>query len=85
MKLLYCTECKDVFRMFFEERSCFCGKTKGNYIDNLNAVFSGPAIPLGFHNTFFYNALENQPESGWGKTFEAFVIQKDCPTFKKKG
>ena len=68
--------------MRYEERSCFCGKSKGRYLDNLNAEFEGPAIPLGFHNAHFVNALENQPEKNWGKEFTAFVIEKDCPTFQ---
>lgn len=50
----------------------------------MNAEFKGPAIPLGFHNTYFFNALKNQPKKDWGKEFTAFVIEKNCPTFKKK-
>lgn len=85
MKLLYCLECGDVYSMRSEERNCVCGKTKGRYLDNLNAVFSGPAIPLGFHNNAFKWALDHQPEMAMGKEFTAFVIEKKCPTFKKKG
>ena len=84
MKLIYCKKCHDVVSMRYQERSCFCGKSKGKYLDNLNAEFSGPVIPLGFHNKYFHEALKNQPDANWGKQFTAFVIEKDCPTFKKK-
>ena len=70
--------------MRHEERFCVCGKSKGKYLDDLNAEYSGPAIPLGFYNTFFVNALKNQPKRVPGKEFEAFVIEKECPTFRKK-
>lgn len=84
MKLLLCQDCGDVFSLTKVKRSCQCGETSGRYIDNLNAEYSGDAaIPLGFHNTFFLNAIHNQPESGLGKNFEAFVIPKECPTYKK--
>ena len=84
MKLIYCEKCGDVISMRFEERSCFCGASKGRYLDSLNAEYSGPAKPLGFHNTHFKSALKNQPEKSWGVEFTAFVIEKDCLTFKKK-
>lgn len=84
MKLLYCKDCGDVFSMRYEERACICGKSKGKYLDNLNAEFSGPALPLGFHNSSFSHALKNQPEKNWGKDFTAFVIEKNCPTFVNK-
>ena len=50
----------------------------------MNAEFSGPVIPLGFHNKYFHEALKNQPDANWGKEFTAFVIEKNCPTFKKE-
>jgi hypothetical protein len=62
-----------------------CGKSKGQYKeDGLHDWYSGPCMPLGFANSTFLRALQNQPDTGWGKNFEAFVIEKDCPTFIKK-
>jgi len=85
MKLLFCKACTDTFSICVEEeRSCKCGKTKGQYIDTLNATYSGDdAIPLGFNNGSFIDALRNQPEEGLGDDFTAFVISKSCETFKK--
>lgn len=82
MKLLLCEECSDIFNLSFEEKSCSCGKAKGQYLDEINAVYSG-GIPLGFANTTFVRAILQRPESGAGKEFVAFVIPVDCPTFKK--
>jgi hypothetical protein len=85
MKLIYCKECQDVVRLQFYTRRCKCKKCKGWYLaDGLNAVISGPCIPIGFANSFFMAAISNQPEEAPGKVFEAFVIEKNCPTIKVK-
>jgi len=86
MKLLVCNKCYDVFNIVRkEERSCSCGESKGRYHeDGLHAYYIGDATPLGFSNFSYLDALENQPESGMGEKFEAFVIPKKCPTFKKR-
>ncbi len=63
---------------------CVCGETFGVYTDGLNAEYGGDdAVPLGFANSSFSAALRKQPESGWGESFEAFVIPKKCETYKK--
>lgn len=83
MKLLYCRSCGDVFSLRYERRTCFCGRSSGQYgADGLNAWYDGPAVPIGFDNASFHNARELQPESGRGKKFTAFVIPKDCPTMR---
>ena len=86
MKLILCTECEDVVRLRQEEeRFCNCGKCSGQYTDEINAWYKGEtAIPLGFANSTLVVAMKNQPESGWGEHFTAFVISKQCDTFKKK-
>ena len=85
MKLLFCKGCGDTFSICVEEeRSCKCGNTKGEYVNRLDAIYSGDdAVPLGFANGSFVNALRNQPEEGLGDDFTAFVISKDCLTFRK--
>jgi hypothetical protein len=82
LKLIFCEECRDVVALRMEERTCICGKSKGvcTGLDGLHATISGPAIPLGFANHSFGDALRNQPETGMGKEFTAFVIQKTCDT-----
>lgn len=77
MKLLFCKQCQDVVLMAAEERLCLCGKSGGVYWKNEKTVdLWGDAIALGFQKAGLLNALQNQPETGWGSTFEAFVIPK---------
>lgn len=85
MKLIFCRSCSDLIRLreSIFEQWCKCGASSGRYIDHINAIYSGEAIPLGLLNNELVAAIENQPESGQGKVFTAFVIPKQCPTFKK--
>jgi len=85
MKLIFCKECNDTFRLFYEKRQCKCGLSGGQYLDKINAIYWGEAIPLGFNNKEFAIALNNQPkEEGRGLIFESFVIPEKCSTFKKQ-
>lgn len=84
MKLLYCRQCHDVFALARESRACRCGATAGRYVDDLNATYAGPnAVPLGFANPSFFDALAQQPAAGWGRPFEAFVVPVVCATFRR--
>jgi len=47
MKLLLCTECSDVIRLKSHNKKCDCGKVAGRYVDEINAVYTGPAVPKG--------------------------------------
>ena len=81
MKLLYCNTCRDIVKLYRTTRTCHCGATGGHYReDGLNAIYYGPAIPLGFANSEFHTAIEGQPEYGDGYRYTSFVIPKVCPT-----
>jgi len=83
MKLLYCNTCRDIVKLYRTTRTCHCGATGGHYReDGLNAIYYGPAIPLGFANGSFHEALDSQPEFGMGTVYNAFVIPKVCPTME---
>ena len=83
MKLLYCNSCRDIIKLHRTTRTCHCGESGGHYKqDGLNAIYYGPAIPLGFANSSFTEARDTQPEFGMGTTFTAFVIPKVCPTME---
>ena len=83
MKLLYCNTCRDIVKLYRTTRTCQCGATGGHYKqDGLNAIYYGPAIPLGFANSSFRDARDNQPEFGMGTVYNAFVIPKVCPTME---
>ena len=68
MKLLYCNTCGDIVKLGKTTRTCQCGR------------YYGPAVPIGFVNTEFVTAIEDQPEYGNGLGFGAFSIPKVCPT-----
>ena len=81
MKLLFCNTCRDIVKLSRTTRTCQCGATGGHYReDGVNAIYYGPAIPLGFANSSFYEAIDGQPEYGEGYRYTSFVIPKVCPT-----
>lgn len=84
MKLLFCKACQDLFRLTSTERVCSCGETRGRYVEDTNAVYSGElAVPLGIANSSFAHAVIHQPRgaSVVGERFEAFVVSEGCNTF----
>lgn len=89
-----CTNCNDIFNLKHKTKKCSCGKTEGQYIDNLNAIYSGPAFPIGFNNSSFIKAYHRQNSmntkkrnsknaSGGGEEFIAFIIPEWADTLKK--
>jgi len=60
MNLLMCLECGDIFNLTKKEKSCGCGKTRGRYVDELNAEYEGNAQPIGFANGGFIEAIKVQ-------------------------
>ncbi len=84
MKLVLCKQCSDILRLLTtREQVCSCGQTSGKYEDSTNAWYRGKfAVPLGFITEDFVDAVRNQPTYGDGRRFEAFVIPKNCETFK---
>lgn len=86
MKLLFCQECEDIIRLKSHEKKCDCGKVKGRYLDNINAVYSGPAIPIGIDNNFLATAIRCYPNIPDKKSMKitAFLIPKKTPQLKKE-
>lgn len=84
MKLILCPKCSDLFRLTQKYKVCECGASAGNYVDDLNAITYGKAIPVGFANYSFIQAIRNQPNEGLGKEFTAFIIPKKCPTIEHR-
>ena len=72
MKLFYCKSCHDIRALTTTPRSCECGKVSGRYVDKVNAVIKGPAVPLGFANSSFIRSVNNK-----GTDFTAFTIDPD--------
>lgn len=58
MKLLFCPNCWDVFKLKVGAvRSCDCGKVKGRYIDNSTAEVNGEGFSLAIGNGALENAI----------------------------
>lgn len=86
MKLFHCNECGDTVSLWYKIRTCRCERSWGKYYeDGLYAVIGGPCTPLGFANFSYESAMRNQPEVSPGCRFEAFVIEKKCPTIEQLG
>lgn len=92
MKLLFCLDCYDIVKLLDTERTCSCGKSKGMYIDKLNATYSGNAKLLGFSNTSFRDALREQKYRDNknfklayldGAEFTAFIIPDNAKSINK--
>jgi len=85
MKLVLCTKCQDIVRLMSKgPRWCVCHRSGGQYLDDILAEYWGRwAIPLGINNHSLVDAIQDQPKFGLGTRFDAFVIPKECPTFKK--
>ena len=76
-----CKNCFSVFSLSKNWKTCDCGVTKGKYTDEVNAVYEN-GVPIGFANNSISFAVKNQPKNGYGLSFSAFVIAKECETFK---
>lgn len=92
MKLLHCNLCHDIILLTSKPRTCLCGQSQGQYIDDLNVEYSGQGIILGIDNKSFKKAkaifqmstlLEGELEHNRGIHFEAFIILENTPTIKK--
>lgn len=81
MKLLYCLDCNDIVRLVKHRRACECGETQGVYEDDRNAIWTGPAIPMGIHNRDFVRAAQDRPQYGPGKEFRAWVMPLEVESF----
>lgn len=82
MKPVMCLLCQDVFKLDYKIRECKCGDSWGYYEeDGLHAVYGGAdAVPLGIANESLASAIRYRPSEGIGRTFDAFVIPKNCDT-----
>ncbi len=86
MKLIFCKKCHDVRKIHTIKVSCVCGKSWGRYFpDGLHAEDGGEAGPLAFVNSSFAGAIGDQPttDDNGGVPFGAFVVPKECETYKK--
>lgn len=63
MKLLFCENCSDVFKLKLDEmRYCACGKVYGRYVTNSEAEVSANAISLAIGNGSLYASIQDMKE-----------------------
>ena len=84
MKLIYCSKCGDVLNLSFEDKTCSCKCAGGKYLDILNAEYYGSAVPLGFQNKSFVDAIVENIMRGSNVEFTAFTIPRGCKNFTRK-
>jgi hypothetical protein len=80
MKLILCKHCQDIVRPYPKEvRKCHCGDVEVRCINELDIIVKCTeewATPIGFKNSSFRLSVIQQPESGMGLEFVAFIIPK---------
>ena len=77
MKLLFCFECADIKKLHSFEVSCNCGKTKGRYIDDVKAIYSGPGCLLGILNFSFREAVHEFKNSKRSQSIDALILANE--------
>jgi hypothetical protein len=65
MKLLNCTACQDIVRLFPERRSCQCGRSSGQYTNLRHVTFSGPGRILGLKSLDYHRAQLGREYTWW--------------------
>jgi len=80
MKIAYCPECFDFFKLIKVVRACKCGKSSGVLKpDGLMVVLNGPTEVVGIDDRSFFKALKKRLKKGPGINFRAYL----CPTENK--
>lgn len=57
MKLVFCTECSDIFSLSLNVRSCRCGRVKGRYLDERHAEVNGRGFSIAIDNVSLFKAI----------------------------
>jgi hypothetical protein len=66
MKLVFCLECQDLFKLSYELRACKCGKCCGKYEqDGAHAVTNGEGICVAISNPSLWGSI-SALEAGCG-------------------
>lgn len=54
MKLLNCIACHDILLLQSTIRSCFCGKSAGQYVNDKKVHIQGPSRIIGINSLDYY-------------------------------
>ncbi len=58
MKLIYCQDCHDLFKLSLTMRTCECGHVYGRYVNNQDAEVSEDAVSIVIGNTHLRASIE---------------------------
>lgn len=81
MKLIFCPECTDIFKLHSQIKFCNCGKSSGRYEEENDVVIFGNSVPIGISNASFEKAfrLYQTGNTTSKRSFDSFFFQKDLP------
>ena len=84
MKLIYCINCSDLFRLTLDPKRCICGDSGGYYKENgHNAWVSEKSIVLGIDNGDLVRQLSHYLKTGKGTKLDAFIIADKASTIER--
>ena len=73
MKLLFCPNCNDLFKLVIHElRSCKCGRVMGQATDNTYAVVNGYGFSIELDNHALQDALKKFDGMEMDKPYEYY-------------
>lgn len=85
MKLILCPVCDDIVKLHRTMTECQCKKSWGWYKDDgWHAVIGGSSVAIGVDNHTLKHAIVNQPDSGEGLFFTAWVFPKDYERIERR-
>lgn len=76
MKLLYCPQCQDLFKLVVKEiRACKCGLAKGCYFTRLEAAHNGKGVPIILNTFDLLDAVKQVRTKGKPRNTICFQIR----------
>ena len=84
MKLIYCINCSDLFRLTLDPKRCICGDSGGYYKeDGHNAWVSDKSVVLGMDNMDLSDAVSLYRRDGTGRVIMAFILNEKASTIER--
>jgi hypothetical protein len=82
MKLIYCPECHDTFRIIDAVRWCYCGSSFGRTLPNGHSEYWGRAVPVELDSETLHTfALQSNETSR--QAVNAYVVPRQTGDFRK--
>jgi hypothetical protein len=65
VKLLNCLACNDIVALTYTERSCFCHKASGYYLNDIDVLVNGACRILGMRNDQYAQSMNNNTQANY--------------------